>query len=496
MPGVSRARCAQLLAVGLLLGAIFSIDANHGVLFYLARIITGTVALSVFVVPLRLIYAPFAIIVFLMADLTQTSQQVAEVGVVPTASIWQMAFGPVSPAVLVLFCLLVALLRLSRVTTLRLHRLIFFYFFVVSVFVSVFNGFLQESFARFIADFKILVFFYLSILFFGAYTRAFPRETLRVIQVFALFFVVSLLIQVLISFGRGESSLADSGYLHASLDSSKGLILVVTFFAIAKILQRRKVVLWSLILISSLYLMISYQTRWLVVTFALGLMLTIPLYPLRKRLALLAWAVPLVSIAAMTLIAFESEALKIMLVRFSFLGDINTASSLVDIELVRGSAIVNSTNHLWGKGSVLWGLGYGSWYSDNLIPMLDLNVSAFDEDSLQSGKFYRVHDFFFHFLFKFGVAGLLIYLWVFVQPLMQLWKSRRSILNRPGGYELLTGVFGIAPTVITYMWFTGKGGILSGLYIVICTFFVIVATHGHETGEHTVVAQDDEGRRV
>ena len=483
MRGITRLRGTQLLVFALLFGAIFTIDATNGPLFYAARLVTGLVALSVVIVPLRLIYVPFAVMMFLMADLTQTSQQVADVGIVPTASIWQLAVGPVSPAILVLLCLLVALVRLSRVTTLRLHRLILVYFLVVAVLVSAFNGYPQESFPRFIADFKILLFFYFSIMFFGAYTRAFPEETLRVIQVFALFFVVSLLVQALISIGRGESSLADSGYLNTSLDSSKGLILAVTFFAVARLVRGRQVALWSAITVISLYVMISYQTRWLVITFLLGLLLTLQLLPMRKRLKVVAWGIPVVSIAAIALIAFESEALRIMLLRFSFLENVGAATSIVDIELARGSAIINSMNHLWERGSVLWGMGYGSWYSDDFFPMADLGISAFDEESLQSGKFYRVHDFFFHFLFKFGVAGLLFYVWVFVQPLRQLWKARRSILRRQGGYELLTVVFGIAPTIVTYMWFTGKGGILSGFYVALCTFFAGVATVGRRPAD-------------
>ena len=198
------------------------------------------------------------------------------------------------------------------------------------------------------------------------------------------------------------------------------------------------------------------------------------MYPIKRKLLLAALIVPTVSLGITALIVFESESLRIMLLRFSFLQGVGANTSIVDIDIVRGSSIVNSLNQLWERNGWLTGFGYGSWYSDDYLPMLNLNTTAFDEQSLVMGRFYRVHDFLFHFLFKFGIVGLGIYLWLFIKPLRQFWSGKREIMRMAGGAELLIVMFGIAPTVVTYMWFTGKGNIFCGFYIALSASWLFI----------------------
>lgn len=477
----SKVDCIVLVSIGLALSFVFNVDNSQGFLFPIAYSAAIAIAASVCIIPLRLIVLPFAVIVLLMPDLTQTAAQVEFAGRLTSASLWQLPVGPLSPAVLVLGCLGIALLRLSLVSTIRPFKTVFFYFFVVSVLVSLVHGYAQESMGRFIADFKIVSFLYVSLLLFDAYLRRYPEETLRITQLFFMFLIGSLLFQSMRALVAPSQAIAVQTYEHGSLDSAKGLVLAITFYSIAKLGKGSRVLVWALVACTTLYLLLSYQTRWLIVTFVLGLLLIYLVYPVKRKLLLAALIVPAVSLGIVGLLAVDSEALRIMLLRFSFLQGVGANTSIVDIDIVRGSSIVNSLNQLWEKNGWLTGLGYGSWYSDNYLPMQNLNATAFDEQSLELGRFYRVHDFLFHFLFKFGIVGLGIYLWLFIKPLWQFWVGKREIMRMAGGAELLIVLFGIAPTVITYMWFTGKGNIFCGFYIALCTswLFIISRARGN-----------------
>ena len=470
---ISRTNWVFLVLIGLLLSSIFSINNGQGAFYYVACALAVATALSVCVIPLRLIAFPFATLVLLMPDLTQTSEQILAIGRTTSASLWQLPIGPISPAILVLVCLAVALLRFSLISTVRPYKMVFIYFFVISMSISLLHGYPQESIMRFIVDFKLVIVLYVSLLLFDAYFRTYPEETLRVTQIFFAFLVGSLLHQVIHYLVTPASSDVSGTYIHSSLDSGKGLVLAISFFALSKIGKGNRIFVWTLVACFTIYWLISYQTRWLIVTFALGLLIIYATYPVKRKILLAACVVPAFAIGAVILIALESEALRIMILRFSFIQDIGLDSSFVKSEVVRGSSIINSLNLLWEKNSVFTGMGYGSYFNDDYFPMPDVNISAFDAQSLQSGKFYRVHDFVFHFLFKFGLVGLAIYLWLFIKPLRQFWKNKRGIMQRQGGAELLIVLLGIAPTVITYMWFTGKGNIFCGFYIALCTSWLV-----------------------
>ncbi len=476
---LSPSNCLLLVVVAVVLSFVFNVDNSRGVLFQLAYAISLAVAFSVIVIPRRFIVLPLAAIVMLMPDLTQTAAQVDALGQLTAASIWQVRVGPLTPAVLVFICLSIVLLRMSMVSTLRLHRLVLVYFFGVAIVVSFLFGYPQQSMARFITDFKIALLLYFSLLIFDAYFRTFPEELYRTMQVFLMFLIGAVVYQVLQQYLLSPANDLGLSYEHTSLDSAKGLTLVLTFLAIARIARARRVLFWTAVACATLFIVASYQTRWLILTFILGLAIAFFAIPAKRRLLLALSFTPIFALAIAALIVFESETLRIMLVRFYFLGQVGSGWGISEIEVVRTGAIINSLHQLWEHNAVLTGMGYGSWYTDAFIPMPNLTTGAFDEESLLSGRYYRVHDFTFHFLFKFGIIGLAVYVWLFVRPLRQLWKQRHGLVQRAGGTELLLVFLGLAPTVITYMWFTGKGNIVCGFYIALCTAWVArVATPG------------------
>lgn len=463
--------CGLLALIGLIFAGIFGIDQSQGIMFYPASLIAIAIFLSIFVVPLRYILVPFAIILLPMPDLTQTPEEVQEFGTIVSASLWQLTPGFVSPAITALISLLVALARVSRVSPVKLHTPFLMYFFFVAVAISLVMGFIGESLGRVFADAKVPVFLYLSLIFFESYFRKFPEETLRSAQVVLMLWCGTQLFEVMRYAWELNQIGETSRYVNLSLDSAKGITLGIAFYSISKLIRMENSILWATVLFATLYLIFAYQTRWLILTFVAGIFVVFLLYPVSRRLIFLVWLCPLAFIGIYAMAYFESEAFRIMMLRLSFLADIGFDTQLVEIDLVRAGSIINSLNTLWQNNTIFTGMSYGSWYTDQYLPMYGLTVGAFDKESLTSGRFYRIHDFFFHFLFKYGVFGLSIYLSVFLLPLRRLWKNRKFIVKCRFGTEILAVLLGLSPTVITYMWFSSKSVILCGLYIAFCTAF-------------------------
>ena len=168
------------------------------------------------------------------------------------------------------------------------------------------------------------------------------------------------------------------------------------------------------------------------------------------------------------MIQIAPEVWRVTLLRFSFIENISTDASLEDIEWARAGSIYNSLNTVLDNRAFLSGMGYGSWFNDNYFPMPNLTISGFDEESLNSGRYYRVHDFSFHFLFKFGIIGIWIYAGSFFKPLSNIWKKRIYYRNDSFSRKVSIIIFGICPLALTYMWFTGKG-------LMFCAFYIVIA---------------------
>jgi hypothetical protein len=174
----------------------------------------------------------------------------------------------------------------------------------------------------------------------------------------------------------------------------------------------------------------------------------------------------LVSFTFPILNQLNPEPWKIMMLRFGFIESLGSNSDITDVELARGSAIINSVSTIAANKAWFTGLGYGSWYSDIYFPMSNLTTAAFDEDSLKTGKYYRVHDFVFHFMFKFGLIGLFLYSGLFFGAVRDIWRRKSFLFIDQYGRKLLLIYIGIMPMTLTFMFTTGKGLLFSALYIV------------------------------
>ena len=463
---LSRASFVLLGVAGLLMSFLFRVTASLGIFYWLSATVALVIMVSVLFLPRKNLIYPLFILILSMPDVTQSYDEIELLGYITVASPWQFTLGPITPAFIVFFSLFVVLIRLFSLPKKNPYNLAILYFFVVVPIISVWFGFLQDSISRFISDAKVPIFFLSGLIIFSSYYRRFPRELMISCQVFLALAVGSFSYDFikLVFFNTGTLI---SSYSTLSFDSAKGLIAIFTFFAIAKIIQNKKVFFYLMIVFLSLYMVIAYQTRWLIVTFVIGLILVCALIGIKRALFGSIFLAVIISLCLPWIVQLNPEMFRIAMLRFGFISDFSDSLSIMDVEVVRAGAIVNSISLLWESHALLIGMGYGSWYDDSFFPMVDLSNSAFDNESLSTGKYYRVHDFLFHFLFKFGVIGSSIYIYAFVKPVSQFWKLRTYIRSNPLGLQIGVIFFGLLPLVVTYMYWTGKGLLFSSLYIIL-----------------------------
>ena len=462
MPSLKKSHFLLIVILGFLLSMIFRAESDYTLMYYISNFIGISIMFSIFILPLKYIVYPIYILITTMPDITQSFEGEE----ILVASLWQISLGPITPALFIYFFLLVVIFRLFTFTRLNSYKVVLLYFLIIPTLTSLFYGFLNESIFRFIADAKVPIFFIGGLLLFSSYYRKFPRELIISCQVFLALALGNFILDTLKLFFNNSDSISLS-VNNLSFDSAKGLITIFTFWGIAKIVENKNLTFSIITIIITMYLMFAYQTRWLIVTFIFGLFLITTLQEFKKMFNIFL-SITLVLIMLIPIIKkFTPEVIQISLLRFSFLENLSKKSTLMDIDVVRAGSIYNSLNLLWEKNAFLTGMGYGSWYNDSNFPMPNLTTSAFDEESLRLGKYYRIHDFFFHFLFKFGLIGVWLYIEAFVKPLRQIWKFRQQIRKNFYSLKVSIMIFGLSPLVITYMYWTGKGLLISALYIVI-----------------------------
>lgn len=448
------------------MAVLFRAEDTSPALFFVGRLLALSTCILVFVVPARWIILPLMLLMVSMPDMTQALEDLNERGVVMAATVWQIRIGSLSPAVIVMGTLLGAFIRLNDRKLPGKYHLVILYFCIVPMLTALFFGYAQEALGRFATDAKLAVFFCTGLLVFSSYYRRYPNELMRGSQLFlALACGVVVLDAVRLLVGvTAQMSLLN--YVNLSLDSTKGLIVGVLFWLVARMISGRNLLVAPVAGVIALSVLLAYQTRWLVVVLILGLLLVFLLMGLKRLVILTIAGLLLFFVTLPFLQRFFPQVWEVTAIRFQFVGEIAKGTDLMELESGRTGAIHNSLRLLWDRHSLVTGMGYGSWYTDSYSPMLGLSDAAFDEESLSTGRYYRVHDFMFHFLFKFGLIGLLLYTYVFIRPLLAIWRIRTTVLAWRSSREIAVVIFGLMPMVLTMLWFSGKGLLFSAWFVV------------------------------
>ncbi len=451
---------------GALLALLFRVEITNPLLYFVGLVCAAGTLVSLCVLPRRWLVVPLMLLMVTMPDLTQIPEDVPVRGVVPAATAWQIGFGPVSPAIVIMGAVLVAFLRLYDGRKHRRFQLVVFYFGCVPAVVALYFGYAQEAPSRFLTDAKVAAFFCIGLLTFSSYYARFPAELLRTTQVCGALLVGVVVVDALNLWRGLTAPVGELSYTSLSLDTTKGLAAGVFFWALARLASGRSRLIATAVGVITCSVIVAYQTRWLIVTLAAGIVLVLLLLGRRKIIAISLGGAILLAVTLPFLKKFYPEVWGTTLTRFAFLTEIDRSMNLLEVEAARTGAIYNSMLLVAEKRALLTGLGYGSWFTDSYYPMPGLSIAAFDQESLESGRFYRVHDFAFHYVFKFGLIGLLLYCYVFIRPLYGIWKVRDAVLRRNALSPIAIVIFGLMPTVLTAFWFSGKGLLFSAWYVV------------------------------
>jgi len=127
----------------------------------------------------------------------------------------------------------------------------------------------------------------------------------------------------------------------------------------------------------------------------------------------------------------------------------------------------------------LWGLGYGGWYTDEYMPLTSemrrVDIDAFDPEWVSLGKFYRIHNVLLQVVFKHGVLGLVLFLYLWLAPIPALHRLAlriKSASTNLADQEMHLGVvswlcLGFLPTAITNLAWSAKGVLISAFIMVV-----------------------------
>ncbi len=464
-------KSSLIVACSFILSSIFAIDQSHGFVYECSRgFIFMLFPLSLLLPRKYLIYLVLIVMVN-MLDLTQSATDLMKFGYVRRASLWQQAIGPIPPSMTVFALMIIIGFRLLRVKLDLLYKLVLIYFCGIMVVISFYHGYPSQNLSRFISDLKIPIFLCLGSLVFISYFTHYSHKLHDIAKFFLLLCIGHFLLDF-INHINGTSVSITSGFKNASLDSTKGLVMAISFYAFYNIAVVKRVFPNTILFVISVYMLIAFQTRWLILTLSAGIFLIFLYFRFYRKLFIVGVTV-LTAWISMFFVDFASvEEVRIMLLRFN-VARADYWKNLDSVDPIRFKAIVNSISFLNQKDSLLQGLGYGSWYDDRFIRMPKLTVEAFTKESLIAGKFYRVHEFFSNTIFKTGLIGLVLYLTLFLRPITFLFKRRKYVLSVNRFAVTTIVIMGLFPTILTYFWFSAKALLFTAFYVVFIHFWAL-----------------------
>ncbi|NQV76693.1 MAG: hypothetical protein HQ491_11650 [Bacteroidetes bacterium] len=432
---------------------IFSVNGSYGLGYYFSLCMLFCFMVSAMLVPKKWLYVHSLMLLFSHPDITQDSNDVEINGVLPSASIWQFSvFG--EPTILwVLSLFLIYFYRLRRLA-IDLHLLyVFLLFLLVPLINSAINGFIVDI-GRVIADLKFGIMLLLGLLFFNA---PFFRDDK--ILLFNLMLILagsfSILFYDLGALFINVLQRDEYEFKNLSLDVAKILTLFVFYWCMLKFKLDLKSLLYACLIIISLLLIFEYQTRWLVLTFVAGMFFLPGKYGFRTGFFVMSCAALIV-----VLYLAENQATVLMINRFNLFG----APDLATVDPSRYFSILNAISALNENSGWLFGLGAGSYFIDSPYPLSDLTTSAYDQASLDQGRYYRLHDFFSHFIFKFGIIGTGCYLYFIASYL----KLRSTKIARSQDLNIfMFCLFCMLPTLVTFPNYTSKGVLLTAFFFTV-----------------------------
>jgi hypothetical protein len=275
--------------------------------------------------------------------------------------------------------------------------------------------------------------------------------------------IARLMVDTLMYYSQGASI---NSLKYLSVDTIKALYLIIPFYGVGRLVYDAK---WDgliFILLGIIGVMLLH-TRWLLLTLMLGMVIMVLISPKAyKGIAIIAFVLAIS-------ISFPAHIYQGLFEKYP---QMYYASRRLDglfkspeqLDPVRMNAITTVYNSEDGNViPIILGNGYASSYGLYVTSVRNLNESAFDNRSLAENRYYRVHDFVTHFILKYGVFGLLLYLASYFKHGLGVFQS---YLRKKKKQRMLAYALAMLPTIITYMWFSTKGIVIAGCFLAYLEF--------------------------
>lgn len=473
-----RKNCLQIFFSALFLGILYDFgDRLPSLFYYLSQLLAILIIFSPIFLPRRLVILPLVLYITICPDLSYVPDDFEFYGkIIASASPWQYWFYGVSPATTLVLTLFFILVRINTKIVKKNEALVFCYFFVVEMIIFIYYQNYDEPLSRIFTDVKVGLYFLLGLRIFQLYFSRKLSDTNYIFQLFLILLAARFFLDFsYLIFGIDRTFISE--YSRISVDSAKGTVIFLIFLSIGKIIssksQAQKVV-FSVCTASLFFLLISYQTRWLLVVFVLGLIIYFYFIGWRSSIHFFRTNFLIVAAVLVGISLFLPFVSEVLLGRFSTTFDA-PLEGVEQVDVTRVGSIINSLGKLEEKGGYLFGLSYGSFFTEEYFPFFNITDQDFDSDSISAGKYYRVHDFVFHFLFKYGIVGILLFSYVTLEKGKKLYSLVRKFDTTNSPYRLIVfSCFATVPFIITSLYWTAKGLLLIAFFISFCAYLLLI----------------------
>ena len=476
----------RLFFLGSVLVLLSDIPSSYGAWFYLAKaLLVGALIVIV------LVRADYGII--LLTALAVSGRDIVssyETELV-SASIWQTNVGIIKPSWIFFVLLLVILLKSLRKNEGRLFvprylKLPIIWFLIVPLLMGGIYGGLMTQYAtvEVVKDIKLPLMLFLTILVVSQVVKAYPKALYYVLYTLIGGLMARHFVDFIYLINDAGAKLAQD-VTRVSEDSAKGGVNYLIFFGLLLFFLKRMKIIGATLAIIGVVLLVTYSTRFLWITFALGVMLLIYLLSWRKIFSLIIvggltiWG----GVATLQYInpkTAELSSLRALMItsgrnynKFAVGAEYNVISR---IDPVRYGEILNIIDNVSSIDVALLGEGYGGYYSDSIVTFsVDLK-SSFAEYSLINSQFFTAHGYIQYIFLKYGLIGLIIVTSIWVIPTLKFKRllRYRKLLNPKKFHPLLIPLMGFIPFMATGMlqlYWSGKGLYINGVVMALLTMY-------------------------
>jgi hypothetical protein len=468
--GVPAKQVASYFLFGAILALVSDIPDSFGILYWAAKSLLYALLFTSLILPVRRGLVFLLVIAVVGQDVIQGTSEAAETGSFLMASIWQGQFGPLRPSWIIMGYCLVMLLR-SRVQIRDQYVMVAIAWFATVPFITgfLYGGFdTSHSTKHIITDMKLPLLLISSALLYSTHMRRYPESVPTLVAAF-IGAVMARHGATFVLWLNGVGSV-HVGVNRASVDSTKFTLAILFILAVYTVLIKKRPIRGGVLGTLSGLLIVVYTTRMLWLTTFFGTVMAFLSMRLSK------W---LVAAPAAALLVFGAFTLLQQLAP----DNVNLATSkgdrfskglthenyLEQLDPARYAEIINILDTNADRFALLWGSGYGSYYTQSARMFPAKMKDAFPDYMLDSGQFFNAHNYVFLMLFKHGAVGFIVISSLWLIPGWKCFKLIRK--SSPARFSIAySSMVMFLPTTILTLYWSGKGDIISGF----CIAFYIV----------------------